>query len=276
MKNTHFIPCNKLYYHKTICAYNVVLIGQDKVLLAKYNSNSYSPLIPDTLLNELQNTSVLEIGSFRNEKCGVIEVNGELNFNSEIFEIQAVRESLKLFTDKDEKNALSRAIKFNRWAKLNKFCGVCGTELISCENETAKVCPNCKNRIYPVIAPAIITAVTNGNKILLAHNHRFREGLYSLIAGFVESGETLEQAVKREVFEEAGIQVTNIKYFGSQPWPFPNSLMMGFTAEYVSGEIIPELNELSDVQWFDMDKLPLIPTDETIARQLIDYVVKNK
>jgi NAD+ diphosphatase len=123
---------------------------------------------------------------------------------------------------------------------------------------------------YPRIAPAIIVAVTrqdtDGPRILLARNHRFPAGRYSVVAGFVEAGETLEECVRREVAEETGVQVANIRYFGNQPWPFPNSLMIGFTAEYAGGEIVFGDHEIADAQWFAPDALPLVPPKISIAR----------
>ncbi|MEQ8196475.1 MAG: NAD(+) diphosphatase, partial [Clostridiaceae bacterium] len=115
-----------------------------------------------------------------------------------------------------------------------------------------------------------IVSVIKGDEILLAHNAQFREGLYSVLSGFVEAGETFEECVKREVMEEVGIKVKNIKYFGNQPWPFPNSVMIGFTAEYESGEIKADGVEISDAGWFKKGNLPLIPDNLTIARKLID------
>lgn len=166
------------------------------------------------------------------------------------------------------------------WARDHQFCGRCGatTELV--HGERARRCPACGLSSYPRIAPAIIVAVTrrdtDGPRILLARNHRFPAGRYSVIAGFVEVGETLEECVRREVAEETGVQVTNIRYFGNQPWPFPNSLMIGFTAEYAGGEIALGDNEIADAQWFAPDALPLVPPKISIARRLIDdFVTRN-
>ena len=113
------------------------------------------------------------------------------------------------------------------------------------------------------------------DKILLAHNRNFTSGVYSLIAGFVESGETLEQAVAREILEETGIRVKNIRYYSSQPWPFPNSLMLGFIAEYDSGELNPDGLELESAGWYTVDDLPLLPEHGSIARKIIEDFKKN-
>ena len=274
MKNTRFIPSNSITFHNEMCSYNIVLLGNNAVLLTKTENGDISILISKEILQDFACGKVLEIGTFSGQKCGVIEVEENFDIDNNLFEVKLIRESLALINS-DELNALSRAIEFKNWLSKRKYCGSCGALLEDAQNETAKICPACKNRFYPVLAPAVIVAITRGNQILLAHNHRFKENLYSLIAGFVESGETLEHAVKREVFEEVGLHVKNIKYFSSQTWPFPNSLMMGFTAEFESGEIKIDQKELADAAWYDFDKLPLIPNGETIARRLIDHVTKK-
>jgi len=170
-----------------------------------------------------------------------------------------------------------RAKQIAHWARDHQFCGRCGSATESLTGERARRCPVCGLSSYPRIAPAIIVAVTrqdtDGPRILLARNHRFPAGRYSVVAGFVEAGETLEECVRREVAEETGVQVTNIRYFGNQPWPFPNSLMIGFTAEYAGGELAFGDDEIADAQWFAPDALPLVPPKISIARKLIDDFV---
>jgi NAD+ diphosphatase len=170
---------------------------------------------------------------------------------------------------------LARAHKLCHWNHRNRFCGACGTPTQILDTETARKCANCGEIYYPVIAPAVITAITRGEQILLAANRSFRPGLYSIIAGFVEAGESLEDAVQREIREEVGIKVKNIRYFDSQSWPFPNSLMIGFTAEYAAGEIIPDGTEIIDAQWFSPDQLPELPSNVSISRRIIDAVIQN-
>lgn len=157
------------------------------------------------------------------------------------------------------------------WHTTSIFCGRCATPLQIDKKEIAKECPNCKLRQYPRISPAVITAITKGDEILLGRAPRFPEGMYSTLAGFVEAGESLEGCLHREVYEEVGIKIQNIRYFGSQPWPFPDSLMIGFIAEHQSGEIKIDPEELTDAQWFSRENMPLIPPRLSIARQMIDW-----
>lgn len=173
-----------------------------------------------------------------------------------------------------------RAKQIVAWDRDHQYCGRCATRMESMEGERAKRCPACGLSNYPRISPAVIVAITrqydDGKRILLARNHRFPAGRYSVVAGFVEPGETLEDCVRREVGEETGIAVDNIRYFGSQPWPFPNSLMVGFTADYSGGEIRLEESEIADAQWFAADALPGLPPKISIARRLIDHFVAQQ
>jgi NAD+ diphosphatase len=169
----------------------------------------------------------------------------------------------------------TRAVQIIDWDRSFQFCGCCGVKTVEKTNEMAKVCPKCGSLNFPRLSPAIIVAVIRDNKILLAHNSNFPAKRYSVIAGFVEPGETLEECVQREIMEETGIHVKNIKYFGSQPWPFPNSLMLGFTAEYAGGEIRVDNEEITKADWFDSSHLPEIPGRLSISRKLIDWFVEN-
>jgi NAD+ diphosphatase len=163
-----------------------------------------------------------------------------------------------------------RAAQIVDWDRTHQFCGRCGNPTEYMATERAKECSNCGLISYPRISPAIIVQIRKDNRLLLARAHRHPPGFYSVLAGFVEPGETLEEAVKREIREEVGIEVKNIRYFGSQPWPFPNSLMIAFTCQYVSGEIELEAEELEDAGWFKAGDLPPVPPKISIARKLID------
>lgn len=157
------------------------------------------------------------------------------------------------------------------WSRSHRFCGRCGRPTEDKTDERAKCCPDCGLINYPRLSPAVIVAVVKDDEILLARNKRFRGPFYSVLAGFVEPGETLEACVAREVFEEVGIRVGNIRYFGSQPWPFPDSLMVGFTADYRGGEISVDSNEITEAAWFARGAIPQVPPRISIARQLIDW-----
>ncbi len=171
--------------------------------------------------------------------------------------------------DVDECTQINRAFHLAYWDRNTTFCGSCAGPMTRIPEEIAKQCSSCGTISYPRISPAVIVAVVRKGKLLMAHSRRHAEGMYSILAGFVETGETLEYTVAREVFEETGIVVRNVHYFASQPWPFPNSLMVGFTAEYGSGEI-------EDARWFSPQELPeRIPDTYSIARRLIEWFVSE-
>ncbi len=169
------------------------------------------------------------------------------------------------------------ARQIHDWNANFKFCGKCGTRTERKKTEFARVCPSCDLHHYPRISPAIITAIVKEDQILLARGVNFpNKKMFSVLAGFVEPGESLEECVRREVFEEVAIQVKNITYFKSQPWPFPDSLMIGFTAEYDSGQISMDHTEILDADWFDANHLPMIPDKQVLAGELIDWFVQNQ
>lgn len=155
------------------------------------------------------------------------------------------------------------------WDQNTKFCGVCGGPM-RFDTAISKKCEHCGKEIWPQLATAVIVLVRKDDEVLLVHAHSFRDDHYGLVAGFVETGETLEEAVRREVMEETGLHITNLRYFGSQPWPYPCGLMVGFTADYDSGRIHLQRSELSKGAWFDRNHLPHIPEKLSIARQLLD------
>jgi len=165
----------------------------------------------------------------------------------------------------------ARALQVVEWDYSHRYCGKCGTPTSLRPNERARECPACGSLSYPRISPAVIVAVVRDERILLARAARFPPGFRSVLAGFVEPGETLEECVHREVREETGIEITNVRYFASQPWPFPHSLMVAFTAEHKSGEIVVDGVELMDAAWYGADTLPEIPGPMTVARRLIDW-----
>lgn len=185
-----------------------------------------------------------------------------------------LRSLLQLLSE-EAASLAGRSCQLVHWDATHRFCGRCGTPTRPAEGETAKECPRCGLLSFPRISPAIIVAVVQGSRILLVQTHRHTGGVYSNVAGFVEPGETLEEAVERELDEEVGIRVRDIRYHASQPWPFPHSLMVGFSAEYAGGDLRICEKEIVDARWFDADDLPPIPGPHTIARRLIDLVLKH-
>ena len=167
------------------------------------------------------------------------------------------------------------AVEVADWDRLHQFCGRCGERTDYKEGVRAKECRHCGLVSFPRMSPAVIVAVERGHKLLLARANRFPAKFYSVLAGFVEPGETLEEAVAREIREEVGIEVADIRYFGSQPWPFPDSLMIGFTAKYAGGELRIDGTEIVDAGWFAADELPTLPGKISIARRLIDWFAEK-
>jgi NAD+ diphosphatase len=162
------------------------------------------------------------------------------------------------------------AYQIEQWDKTHQFCNACASPLEVRPGARCKQCPKCKIDYFPKISPAMIVLVEDGDQLLMARHSRLPQGMYALIAGFLEPGETLEQCVQREVFEETGIEVDDIRYFGSQPWPFPHQIMVGFFARKCGGNIRVDLEELEDARFFDRNNLPILPPPISIARKLID------
>ncbi len=166
-----------------------------------------------------------------------------------------------------------RARQLLEWDRDHRFCGRCGTPMQDKAGERAKVCPSCQHLCFPRLNPAVIVGITRGGSLLLCRNRRFPGTMHSIVAGFVDVGETLEQAVEREIAEEVGLRVRNIRYFGSQSWPFPSGLMLGFTAEAEPGEIHVDGDEIVEAGWYTAANLPPIPRHGSISRRIIDSVL---
>ena len=165
-----------------------------------------------------------------------------------------------------------RALQLVDWDRTHQYCGRCGTPTEAKRDERVRICPACKLSAYPRVAPAVMALVRRGSELLLARSPHFPPGMYSALAGFVEPGESLEQCLAREVEEEVGVRINNMRYFASQSWPFPHSLMIAFVCEWVSGEIKPQDGEIEAANWFEVLQLPKLPSKISIARRLIDAV----
>lgn len=191
------------------------------------------------------------------------------------YQLLPIRQLLQFWNSAEFEQA-SRAIQLLEWRRNHRFCSHCGHPTEAHATEYAMVCPVCQYRQYPRVQPCVITVITRGeDEILLAKNARNTTNMYGLIAGFVEVGETLEEAVRRETAEEVGIQLKNIQYLASQPWPFPSNLMIAFKAEYAGGELQLQEEEISDAQFFKFDQLPNIPFKGSIAHAMIKHVTEG-
>jgi NAD+ diphosphatase len=209
-----------------------------------------------------------EIGFLDGRGCWAAEAAPDL----EPPEGTVFRDLRGLFSGMDEDffRMAGRAKQIVGWNATHRFCGRCGGETGPVQGELARKCTRCGMLHYPRLSPAIIVLVRDGSRVLLARSPGFPAGMYSVLAGFVEPGESIEETIKREVREEVGIEVKNIRYFGSQPWPFPNSLMIGFTAEYAGGELEIEPTEIEDASWYEPGEFPPLPPRVSIARAMID------
>ena len=194
--------------------------------------------------------------------CGVVQ-------SAAPFSIEGLR-TLYQRLDEVVFGVAGRAVQVVHFASVHRFCGRCGAATTRDPSVRCMRCPQCELTVYPRVSPAIIVLVRRGAEALLARSGRFTTGFYSTLAGFVEPGESLEETLRREVREEVGLEITNLRYFGSQPWPFPHSLMVAFVADHASGDIVVDGEEIEDARWFRADALPPVPPRLSIARKLID------
>ena len=239
-------------------------------LLSTVDSTN-SPTIPTW--SQLRNWGLTTIrhqylGVLDNEPCWSVELEEriELPAGAALTGIRALYEQVT----EVEYALAGRAIQVIAWERDHQFCGRCATPTERVPGERARRCPVCGLTSYPRISPAIIVLIERGDRILLARGHAFVPGRFGIVAGFVEPGESLEEAVAREVQEEVGIALADIRYFGSQPWPFPHGIMIGFRAQSLSDDLSIDGNELAEADWYSVDDLPIIPAKLSIARRLID------
>jgi len=230
----------------------------------------------DLKWSEMEMVNKQFIGYLNDKPCHILEIAENSKLDKDLI-LTPLRNLLgripdSLFT------VCSRSLQLSEWSKNNQFCGVCGTKMKMHETERAMFC-ECNNvLVYPRISPCVIVLVTKGEQLLLAHNKNFPGTFYSTLAGFIEAGESAESAIHREIYEEVKVNVKNIEYFGSQSWPFPSQLMLGFHAEYLDGDITPDGEEIDLADWFHYKDLPQVPTGNiSISGQLIEsYIEKLK
>ncbi|GBG55796.1 NADH pyrophosphatase [Sporomusaceae bacterium FL31] len=253
----------------------LLLFYHDEILVKKQDGIVQIPTMVDLKLLNMQPTELQKIGNLQEIPYYSTSLPSKMTWTGFSFiKLKQLSEHMA-----EEYFAMAfRAYHILNWLKSNQYCGCCSgsMQIVQEPQEIAVKCQLCGHIVYPRISPAIIVAVFKDNEILLAHSSRFPPGRYSVIAGFVEPGETIENCVCRELHEEVGITVDNIQYFGNQPWPFPDSLMIAFTARYVSGEITIDNHEIVAAGWFTADALPDIPDKGTISRQLIDCFIANQ
>jgi len=241
---------------------NALLIGEQQAFPA--NPSEFGLLIEESH----------DIGEWRGIRCLTAEIQQPLPTLPNGWAFQPLRSLLPVLQAEMFQWA-TKALQILQWAKNHRFCGRCGAKTDIKLNERATICSRCGFVQYPRLSPAVIMRIRKGKEILLSRAPHFEPEMYSVQAGFVEAGETLEEAVKREIFEETRLEIKNIRYFGSQSWPFPHSLMIGFTADYLRGELAVQKPELEEARWFRRtEKLPQLPPRLSIARQLIEDFLK--
>lgn len=178
--------------------------------------------------------------------------------------------------DADEFRMAGRASQILEWDRAHRFCGRCGSATEPGAEPLARACTGCAAVHYPRLSPAVLVSVVHEGRILLARGPHFTPGMYSVVAGFVEPGETLEETCIREVREEVGVDITDVRYVASQPWPYPSQVMIAFAATYAGGDIVPQPGEIEDARWFGVDELPMVPAPFSLSRVLIDRFVRGR
>lgn len=249
------------------------IFSGNKLLIHQNETETYLPTKTTELEQQLLFSQQHHIGTYKNQACYVVDIPKNMVIPKGM-QLISLRQFIS-YIDKELFMIAARAFQLLQWDKNHQYCGHCATPMKTNYQERVKRCPHCKLVNYPRISPAVIMRITDGDKILLSRSPHFVEGLYSVQAGFVEIGESLEQTVEREIKEETNLQIKNIRYFGSQPWPFPNSLMLAFTAEYAGGELKIDPKELEDAAWYDCNHLPILPTQQSIARQMINDFINT-
>ncbi len=248
------------------------LIRDNRILVSLVNNGTEEkaeiPLLDRPGDLGLEHEEPLYLGSLKGRGVFAAGVGEEAVIPPE-YTFKSIR-SLFVRLDGEMLSLAGRALQIVEWDLTHRFCGRCGRRTGNHPTDRAKVCPECGLMAYPVISPAVIVAVSKGDRLLLGRSPRFPEGMFSVLAGFNEPGESLEETVEREIMEEVGLEVCNIRYFGSQPWPFPHSLMIGFTADYAKGRIAIDGEEIIEAGWYKAGDMPRLPGGYSIARELIE------
>lgn len=251
------------------------IIAEGQILLQPQGDFIPYGNLDDLSLDKALVSEKTELGHYQSSPCYLVEFKTQIDVG--FGEYSDLRNLLGTVDDRLFDIA-GRAFQISLFYKTHQFCGQCGEKMQAIDWEIAMQCQHCKHRCYPRVSPCIIVGIRKEKQILLAlhrRHHKSNNQVYTVLAGFTEAGETLEHCVEREVYEESGIKINNIKYVTSQPWPFPHSLMMGYTADYLSGDIKIDPRELCSAAWYDINNLPALPVEGTLARKLINQMISE-
>ncbi len=250
----------------------LVLLRGSEILVHQGEGGATLPrILPEALRSS--GCSPLYIGQWQGAPCRVVPVSKDTEIPAGLTGENLLASEPALSLELLSLGGVASHVL--HWEKNSRFCSLCGSEMGRIGGEWGKKCRGCCYAHYPHIHPCVIVVIRDGGRVLLARKAGWPEGRYGLVAGFLDFGECLEEAVAREVMEETGVRVKNIQYVGSQSWPFPSQLMAGFVADYDGGEIVVQEEELEDARWFDVNELPALPPRRSIARYLIDTYAKK-
>ncbi len=273
--NKTFVPANKIGPAQLQDEPPLLFIFHNNQLLVAPSPSGY--IIPRQSLTAVAGLEIdyrRYIGQYDNIHCYLI-IAGELFSPAADLEWKNLR-ALHGLLPHDHYLLAGKCSELATWYQTNIFCGRCGTSMVDHATECARMCPSCNFLAFPRISPVVIMTIEQGDNILLGRSPHFPEGMYSPLAGFVDAGETAEEAVLREAKEEAGVTVKNLRYITSQVWPYPHSLMLGFRTDYDHGQLIIEREELEDARWFNIHNLPVLPSNISISRYLMDCFIREK
>src|SRR6266487_39627 len=240
----------------------------DRMLIQQASASNFKLIEGDEEIRALlQPETVLYLGTLNGQPCMTCEVKQEIVLPADWYELT----QRALFGRIDEQflGLIGYATQMLRWQHTGRYCPVCAHQTEGIPRTWGRVCPNCGYTRYPPVTPAILVLIHDGERMLLTRKAGWDRGWYSCIAGFVEPGESLEECVQRETYEEVGLEITDITYAGSQPWPFPHQLMVGYMARYLRGELRVDQQELDDALWFTLDDLPAFPPPQSLAGYMI-------
>lgn len=249
-----------------------IVFYQDQILLQKLNNKFSIPCHEQCPIDLPTGITIHEICILDECPCKAIAIEHPVEESGNYF-MNGLRASYDLIPLQQYQTA-GKAAQILHWDRNSRFCPICGTKMVQKE-AIMKKCPACSNEMYPSISTAILVLIRKEDSLLLVHARNFKGTFNSLVAGFLETGETLEECVAREVKEETGLDITNITYFANQPWPYPSGLMVGFIADYAGGELTLQDEELSSGAFYTRDNLPELPRKLSLARKMIDWWIEN-